>query len=67
MKTHIVIEITEGGNFDRDSDNSTLTDPGAPGAMVYMVPLFSSWVLLLLVMLIIYVAFMYLEKYKIKQ
>ncbi len=53
-KTKITIQLTEGGNFDSDADSTTLTDPGAAGAVTYKVPTNNIWWLgLLLFMLVV--------------
>jgi PKD repeat protein len=53
-KTKITIQLTEGGNFDSDADSTTLTDPGAAGAVTYKVPTNNMWWLgLLLFMLVV--------------
>jgi|GEM_PF-4525259 len=50
VKTKITIQLTEGGNFDSDSDSSTLTDPGAAAVTRYKIPVISTWMIILLVL-----------------
>ena len=58
-KTKITIQLTEGGNFDSDGDSTTLTDPGAAGAVTYMVPTNSAWLLFMLLILLVTVTYFF--------
>ncbi len=58
-KTKITIRLTEGGNFDSDADSTTLTDPGAAGAVTYMIPTNSTWLLFVLLILLMTVTYFF--------
>jgi PKD repeat protein len=59
-KTKITLQLTEGGNFDSDSDATTLTDPGAAGTITYMIPINSIWLLIILALLLSSFSYLYL-------
>ncbi|MFK5894623.1 MAG: IPTL-CTERM sorting domain-containing protein [Pseudomonadota bacterium] len=50
IKTKISISLVEGGNFDTDGVNTTLTDPGGPAIFggANAIPTLSQWMLILL-------------------
>lgn len=47
-KTRITFSLQEGGPFDFDADNTTITDPGGPGVMPTAVPTLDKWAMVLL-------------------
>ncbi len=60
-KTKITMQIIEGGNFDSDTDSTTLTDPGAAGATTYLIPTNSAWMLVVLSLVLVFLAYFYLN------
>jgi hypothetical protein len=54
IKTKISISLEEGGNFDADSVNTTLTDPSAAAILAGAIPTLSNWMLLVLAILVFF-------------
>jgi len=64
-KTRIVFPLTEGGPYDFDADNTTITDPGGPGIQslhAQSIPSLSQWMTLLLSVLLATAAFASLRR-----
>jgi IPTL-CTERM motif len=67
IKTKITIALVEGGNFDTDAINTTLTDPGGPAVTAKSIPVLSEWVLMILSILLAIFALMNIHYIQVKE